>query len=189
MGRFALIVVFWMKTDFCCQLVFSFQHWKPWGGGMVVHFEGFPNSSILLDFVWFRPCWLCLPEMRMGKRSTRCIICVSTKDAVTQMARSLQEEKTTSSQGPMPLRQLLGQVAAVEAKPPSGQKALWAARLPVWKAKFIQSAFIGNFKEQDEGHAQEVAAVCRDSLPWWNHKGKEKTTEAKPQLVPARGAN
>lgn len=99
MGRFALIVVFWMKTDFCCQLVFSFQHWKPWGGGMVVHFEGFPNSSILLDFVWFRPCWLCLPEMRMGKRSTRCIICVSTKDAVTQMARSLQEEKTTSSQG------------------------------------------------------------------------------------------
>lgn len=66
----------------------------------------------------------------------------------------------------MPLRQFLEQVAAVETKPPSGQKALRAARLPVWKAKFIQSAFVGNFKEQDEGHAQEVAAVCRDSLPW-----------------------
>lgn len=46
-----------------------------------------------------------------------------------------------------------------------------------------------NFKEQDEGDAQEVAAVHRDSLPWWKNEGKEKTAEAKPQLVPARGAN
>lgn len=57
-------------------------------------------------------------------------------------------------------------MSAVKTKPPSGLKALQAAHLLVWKAKCIQSAFVDNFKEQDEGDAQEVAAVHRDSLPW-----------------------
>lgn len=49
-------------------------------------------------------------------------------------ARSLPEEKPTLSWGPVSLRQLLGQVAAVEVKSPPGLKALRAAHLPAWKA-------------------------------------------------------
>lgn len=89
------------------------------------------------------------------------IICVPAKDAIMKMARSLQEETR-----PVPLRQLLGQVTAAEAESPSGLKALRAAHLPARKAKLTQRVCVGNSKEQEDGDAQEEAAVCRDSLSW-----------------------
>lgn len=78
-------------------------------------------------------------------------------------ARSSQEE-ITLSQGACDSETITGTSDCCRGE--TTIRAESCARLPAWKAKLLQSAFVGNFKEQDEGDAQEVAAVCRDSLPW-----------------------
>lgn len=80
-----------------------------------------------------------------------------------ETARNLQE-KPTLSRGPVSLRQLLGQVAAVEVKSPSGLKALQAAYFPVWKACTgnISSLAISR-NEMEEMHKrwqQSVGTAC-----------------------------
>lgn len=101
------------------------------------------------------------------------------------MARGLQEEKTTSSRGAWASEAMTATSGCCKGE--STIRAETSASCT--KAKLTPSAFVGSFKEQDEGDAQEVSAVCRDCLPWQNNEGMEETTEAKPQLVPAKAAN
>lgn len=101
--------------------------------------------------------------MRIG--NARHTISVPAGDAEMKTARNLQEEKPTLSWGAcVSERQLVGQVAAVEVKSPSGLKALQAAHLPVWKACTGSIFSLANSRnEMEEMHKrwqQSVGTAC-----------------------------